>query len=177
MEKTPELFLTRAKTFTLEAHQIFSNAEDSPSRLIDVARTAKSIASLSGQQSVLLDEALKAAKYGLARAAHVSAWAALIDLVEHKLGEDGFVKLRTAMPNWKFLGLDELREAVNEYQILEAAKKVGLLSKAEMKSLQGMLSKRNECAHPSGYHPTYNEVIGYISEAIQRIQTISKKTL
>ena len=37
-----------------------------------------------------------------------------------------------------------------EFQLIQAAKKLGLCSNTEMKALHGMINKRNECAHPNG---------------------------
>ena len=52
-----------------------------------------------------------------------------------------------------------------------------LLTKAEEKILKGLLSKRNESAHPSGYKPGLNEALGYLSELLNRIPTIGLRTL
>jgi hypothetical protein len=58
---------------------------------------------------------------------------------------------------------------------LEAARDLGLLSKAASKALLGLLSKRNECAHPSGYSPSLNESLGYVSEILGRIEALQGK--
>ena len=44
-----------------------------------------------------------------------------------------------------------------------------------MKSLHGLLSKRNECAHPSDYEPEFSETIGYVSELLNRIKKYEMK--
>jgi hypothetical protein len=78
---------------------------------------------------------------------------------------------------WVFTTLEELRESYVEYQIIDAAWNVGLCEKSEAKALQGLLNKRNECAHPSDFYPGLNESLGYFSELLQRIETLRKKTL
>ncbi len=76
----------------------------------------------------------------------------------HSVREDGFAKLHSLRPKWAvFTTVEDLRENIVEYQLLEVARDLGLLSKAAAKALLGLLSKRNECAHPSGYSPSLNE--------------------
>jgi hypothetical protein len=73
--------------------------------------------------------------------------------------------------------MDDLRENVAEFQLVEAAKELKLTSKAAMKALHGLLSKRNECAHPSTYAPDLNETLGYVSELLNRAGELSGKSL
>ena len=68
-----------------------------------------------------------------------------------------------------------MREKYPEFQIIEAAKDMKILTKSEMKALHGLLSKRNECAHPSEYFPDLNETLGYISELLNRIGKINER--
>ena len=84
--------------------------------------------------------------------------------MEEKLASDGLVKLRAARIAWKATTIEDLRENVVEYQLIEVAKELGLVSKTQMKALHGMLNKRNECAHPSDFYPDINDTLGYISE-------------
>ena len=104
------------------------------------------------------------------------AWAAFIDFIESILESDNFKKVHLARPNWsKFKTIEILKENISEYQIIEVAKDTGLLSKAETKSLLGLLSKRNECAHPTTFEPKLNDSLGYISELINRLEQISNR--
>lgn len=106
------------------------------------------------------------------------AWAAFMDFLEDKMTADGFVRLHSVRPDWKKLtNLDELREGQTEFALLDAARLLKLLTKAEHKSLQGLLSKRNESAHPSGYKPGLNEALGYVAELLNRIPTINQRPL
>jgi hypothetical protein len=100
-----------------------------------------------------------------------------MDLLEEKLASDGLVKLRAAKAAWKAGSVEELRETVVEYQVIEAAKELGLCTKTEMKALHGMLNKRNECAHPNDFFPDMNITLGYISELLTRVATLQPKTL
>jgi hypothetical protein len=106
----------------------------------------------------------------LFRAAHVMAWAGFMDFLEEKIASDDLKKLRTIRPSWKAATVEELRENVVEYQLIEAARDLGLCTKTEAKGVQGLLNKRNECAHPSDYFPLLNESLGYLSEILQRME-------
>ena len=99
-------------------------------------------------------------------------------MIEEKLASDGLVKVHDARLSWaKYSTTDELRENVPEHQLVEVARDVKLISKAEAKSILGLLAKRNECAHPTGFTPTLNDSLGYVADVLDRIQKLSQKTL
>ena len=124
----------RAQQFQAEARQIFAKFEESTARVISVQGTRKRIAGLSLQQNELLEQALKCVEFGIYRAAHVMAWSALVDLIEEKLASDGLVKIKTARPAWsKFATMEDIRENLPEYQLVEVTRDVGLMSKSEVK--------------------------------------------
>ncbi|MFC1538475.1 hypothetical protein ACFL6H_03550 [Candidatus Latescibacterota bacterium] len=163
--------------FNKDAHSILSKHESSLSRLVTIEDTHKKLTNLSLQQNNLFEEALNSIKASNHRAAHVMAWAAYIDYLEEKLASDGLKKIFAKRPKWsKFITIDIIRENIPEYQLIEVAYDVGLLPKTQKKIIHGLLSKRNECAHPSGYKPGLNESLGYISELLQRIEYIQKKS-
>lgn len=176
---TPLLpLITRVQRFERAAHDLLSQYEDAPSRVISLAETRKQIGILNLKQNELLEESIRALENGLYRPAIVMAWAAFMDFLQEKLNADGLTKVRTARPKWsKCLSLSEFRENVTEFHMLEVARTLDLLTKAEHKALQGLLSKRNECAHPSGYRPGLNETLGYISELLNRIPSIDHRRL
>lgn len=62
-----------------------------------------------------------------------------------------------------------------DFQLIEAARKLGLCTKTFMKALHGLLNKRNECAHPSDFFPDLNEALGYLSEIFKRIETLNAR--
>jgi hypothetical protein len=98
-----------------------------------------------------------------------------MDFLEELIASDGFVALRVVRPKWSLDSLDELRETVSEFQIIDACKPIGLCTKSQVKALQGLLNKRNECAHPSDYYPALNDTLGFISEVLQRIESLRNK--
>jgi anaerobic glycerol-3-phosphate dehydrogenase len=144
---------------------------------MSLSETRKQITILNLKQTELLNEAIRAVESSLFRAAIVMAWAAFVDFLQEKLASDNLVAVHKSRPNWtKWASLDDLKENVTEFQMIEVAKEVKLLTKTEMKALQGSLSRRNECAHPSGYNPGLNEALGYVSELLNRIPSIGQKT-
>lgn len=170
-------FLKKIRAFEREAHNILSTHEASASRIILLEDTYKELSALSIRQDELFRQALRCVENGLFRAAHVMAWAGFMDFLEEKLSSDGFKKLKLARPNWQITTVENLREQVPEYQLIEATKDVKLCTKNEVKALIGLLNKRNECAHPSNYFPGLNETLGYVSEILQRLHHLQPKML
>ncbi|MBA0046303.1 hypothetical protein [Mycobacteroides sp. LB1] len=167
----------RVSNFERAAHTLLATQEAAPSRIVTLSETRKQITILNLKQSELLNESIRAMEASLFRAAIVMAWAAFIDFLQDKLASDNLVAVHTVRPSWSKWGtLDELRENLPEAQMLDAARDVKLLSKSETKGLHGLLSKRNECAHPSGYSPGLNETLGYVSELLNRIPNINQKS-
>jgi hypothetical protein len=169
--------LLSSKAFVAEAHAILGKHESSPSRVVLLEESYSKLAALTLKQDDLMRQALRCMENELYRASHVMAWAGFMDFLEEKLGSDGFVKLHAARLKWVFSSVEELREGYVEYQIIDAAWDVGLCEKSEAKALQGLLNKRNACAHPSDFYPGLNESLGYFSEVLQRIEALRKKTL
>lgn len=166
----------RTRGFQHDAHEILAKHESSPSRIITIDATRKRLSSLSIRQDELFQQALRCVESGVHRAAHVMAWAAFIDCLEEIIASDGLIKVRQKRPDWtKHKDIDSLREYVPEYQLIEVARDIGLFSKSECKTILGLLSKRNECAHPSHYSPGLNESLGYISELLNRVARLAVK--
>jgi hypothetical protein len=170
--------IASAREFERQAHALLAVHESaSRSRVVILDETYRSLGALNLRQDDLMKQALRCTEAGLYRAAHVMAWAAFMDFLEEKFQSDGLVKLRAARTAWRGKNIEEMREYVNEYQLVEASQDLGLSTKNEVKALHGLLNKRNECAHPSHYYPQLNETLGYISELLQRITILQPKTL
>jgi hypothetical protein len=165
----------RLHSFKAESHQIFSVIESAKSRKVTLDQSYALLSGLSLQQDDFFRQALRCVESELFRAAHVMAWAGLIDCLQSLVSSDGFTKLNVARPNWAVVSIEQLAEKFTEYALVEACAKIGLIGKAETKALLGMLSKRNECAHPGSYFPSYNETLGYIAEAFSRISSLLKR--
>lgn len=159
--------------FKKEANEILSKHESSKSRVITVENSYRRLKSLSLKQEHLLRQALQCVEHELYRAAHVLAWAALIDYVEEMID---LKRLRSVRPNWGNINtIQDLRESVPEFQLIDAARDLGLLTKSDAKALHGLLHRRNECAHPSDYEPGLNEALGYISEILTRLENFDRR--
>jgi len=171
--------LAKVEGFEKEAHAILSTHETSGSRVVILEESYDKLTKLTLKQDELFRQALRCVEHQLFRAAHVLAWAGFMDLLEEKLVSDGLAQVKAAFPAWAANAgsIEELREAVVEFQLIEAARKLGLCSKTEMKALHGMLNKRNECAHPNDFFPDMNITLGYISELLTRVATLQTKTL
>lgn len=139
--------------------------------------TYRKLQQLALSQDEMLRQALRCVENELYRAAHVMAWAGFMDVLEEKMGSDGLKKLAACRPGWKSKTMADLREQIAEYQLVEAARDMGLCHKSEMKSLHGLLSTRNECAHPSDYYPGLNESLGYVSNLLGRIAAVQSRKL
>jgi hypothetical protein len=179
MEADLAIWLAKAKNFEVAAHVVLgANEAAAKSRVITLGQAYEKVSALNVRQDGMMRESLRCAEHGLNRAAYVMSWAACVDLIKEKLASDGLMKLRAERPNWpQNADINELAEKFPEYQLIEALKAVGLVGKVEMNALIGLLQRRNECAHPTGYVPTLNETLGYISEIIQRIQRLAPKSL
>ncbi len=158
--------------FKRECHELFGVFDSSKSRIVNLEHTYSSLSGLSIDQDDLFRQSIRCAETQVFRAAHVMAWAATADYLESYCASDGFVAINSARTKWKIIDKDDLKDRFTEYSIIEAMKEAHLIKKNEMKALHGMLSKRNECAHPSNYFPDYNQTLGYISELISRIRVI-----
>ena len=168
--------LTRIDNFQKEVHTLFQKYETSKSRIINVSKSYKQLDTLSIRQDDLFRQALRCVEQELYRAAHVMAWAAFMDFLEDRIANKGLRKLHNVYPNWaKYKTIEELREYVSEYQLIECTKKLSLCSKTQTKALHGLLNKRNECAHPSDFYPELNESLGYISELFKRISQLQSR--
>ena len=167
--------IVRATEFKKDAEKILSVQEAAPQRVIILRETYKMLTGLSLKQDELLRQSLRCIENELYRAAHVLAWAALMDFIEERLSRNRFARLNRVRPAWGAKSLDDLREAASDHAIIEALKLLKLCSKTEEKALKGLLNKRNECAHPTDYFPSLNESLGYVSEVLQRLKTFQSR--
>ena len=171
------IWVARLATLEAEAHAILASHESSRSRVVVVEETYRKLSAMSVRQDELMRQALRCAEHGLYRAAHVMAWVAFMDLMEEKLASDGLVKLRARFPAWRGRDIAEMSEYVPEFQFLAAARELGLCTKNETRVLHGLLQRRNDCAHPSGYNPGLNETLGYVTELLNHMALLHPKTL
>ncbi len=163
--------LDRIGKLDQDAKAILSKHEAASVRVITLEKSYEDLGALSLNQDELFRESLRAVEAGLYRAAHVLAWAGFIDYLHHWLIPEHLATLRVARERWKLNAPEDLRE-LGEYAVIEAGKAAGVYTNGKMKALHGLLNKRNECAHPSGYFPDLNESLGYIAELFKRIKEL-----
>lgn len=154
--------------------RIASQAQSSRSRAASVEVTLRSIQALSTRQADLLKEAALAASYGLHRPAHVAGFAALVDALHQRVDRLGQLSaVATVRPKWKLGSTDDLQE-YSDFQVGDACKEAGVITRNHAKSFHGLLHRRNQCAHPTGYAPGLDETLGFLTEALNLIDTWSK---
>jgi hypothetical protein len=166
--------IRRSIAFRKIATATLAKHETSQSRTIVIEQTYRQVADLSIKQDDLLRQSLRCAEFALFRAAHVMAWAGMMDFLEERLVED-LETLSGARPKWGVKSIDDLRDVGSDYQIIEVLRELRHCSKTEEKALKGLLNRRNECAHPTEYYPELNETLGYASEILRRIKEFQKR--
>lgn len=167
--------VSRVRLFEAEANKIFGGHESAPSRVIDARKSLARVAALSVKQQDMLSQAVRCVEVEVFRAAHVLAFAAVVDYLHEVASNDSFDALNKARPAWKIETIEDIRDSVADYNFIEAMYVAALISKSEKKGLQGMLTRRNECAHPSDYYPDINQSLGYISEALARLEALQQR--
>ena len=121
---------SRIYSFQKEVHRLLGRYEASQSRVIQLTKTYTDLRGLSIQQDDLFKQALRCMENELYRAAHVMAWASFMAFLEEKITRKGFRDLHAAYPKWSaYKTVEDLREHVSEYQLVDAAKKLKLCTK------------------------------------------------
>jgi hypothetical protein len=165
-------WLNRLNAFQTDAHNILGTIESAHSRAITLDVSYQELDSLTLKQDELFRQSLRCVESELFRAAHVMAWAGLVDCLHSLVVSDGFIALNNARSNWNIQSIEDLAERFTEHALIEAIYVMNLITKSESKALFGMLSKRNECAHPGDYFPGLNETLGFISEIMARLKRL-----
>lgn len=163
----------RAREFEVEAHELFGSREDSyGARAFHATEALKRVSTLSVKQADELRQAIRCVEAGLNRACFVMAWAAVADLLL-TLAVKESASVLSKRPRWTYTDKQSLAESYGDYAIIEALKAAEIIPKSEMKSLHGLLHRRNQCAHPSGYLPSSNEALGYVDESMTAAENLA----
>lgn len=177
MTKNDEIanWAERLSSLHADALGLFATVESSKTRKFSLDKSYDALSQMSLKEDELFRQALRCVELEVYRGAHILAWCGFFNCIIRLLESDGYVALKAARPNWKFENTEELGENYSEHQIIEALKPMKITGKADQKALIGLLSRRNECAHPTEYFPDLNQTLGYISELFQRISKIQAK--
>lgn len=170
----PEI-INSVERFRVDAEEILGFSEVSVHRIAALSKSYDQLDSLTLLQSDMLRQALRCIEVGIFRGAHVLAWAAMADFCQRHAARDSFAALNAKYEKWKLKSLDDLRDNVGEYNLIEGLFGVELITKSEKKSLHALLNKRNECAHPTDYFPDLNQSLGYVAECIDRLGKLVSK--
>ena len=166
------------ETFERKALEILAKYGSSSARAITLHDLRANLKVLTLRQDSLFKQAINCAEFGLFRASHVMAWVAFMDSLQEKLVSDNLVAVHATRPKWrKWKTLGDLRENVSDFQLIQVAKDVGIITRNDMRSLQGQLARRNDCAHPSSYEPSLNSAIGYIDDLLRQAGEVHWKPL
>lgn len=161
-----EELLQRVNNFHSECSSLLGKHEDAlATRVFHARQTLERVNTLSFEQSDALKQAVRCVESGLFKAAFVIAWTAPADLLLG-LGERKKAEIKVVRPKWEYHDKTSLSETQSDYAIIEALKEGKVIGKSDMKTLHGLLHRRNQCAHPSQVHPDANAALGYISETI-----------
>lgn len=161
----------RATKARRAAHRTLSKHESAASRVVLLEDLTKSLSGAPVDVQDYFSEAISCIENELYRSGIVLAWAGHFQVFSEVCYQKHEADIRAVRPKWSFKDLADLKEAVAEAHFLVAAKDVKFTSKAQLRILDGQLSVRNECAHPTLYRPSMNVAIGYIDGMIR--QTLS----
>jgi len=157
----------RAQVARSAAHYILASHEQARSRVVLLEQLFRQISGLPVDVQDYYREALTCLSYRQLRAAVVFSWAGFYSLFSDQLYGSKETAIRAVRPKWHFMDVTELRESVAEAQVLDVAKDVAFIKKADLRIYQGYLATRNQCAHPTVYRPSVNSAIGYVDELIR----------
>lgn len=150
------------------AHLVLSKHEGAASRIVLLEDLVKQLSGAPVDVQDYFREAITCLEFGLYRSGIVLAWAGQFHVFSEVLFAKHESDIRKTRKKWSFKDLGDLLEQYPEAQILDVGKEVKFITRANLRVLQGHLSQRNQCAHPTLYRPSMNSAIGYVDEMIQK---------
>lgn len=166
-----ERWVSRVSSARSAAHRALATHESAASRIILLEDLTKSLSGTPVDVQDYFNEAISCLENELYRSGIVLAWAGHFHVFSEVCYQKHETDIRSVRSKWVFKDLAELKEAVAESHFLIVAKDVGFTTKAKLRILDGQLSVRNQCAHPTLYRPSMNAAIGYVDSMIS--QTLS----
>ncbi len=163
-----EDWLTRVSGARRAAHNVLAKHESAASRIVLLEDLSKHLSGTPVDVQDYFSEAISCLENELYRSGIVLAWAGHFNVFSEVCFQKHEADIRAARPKWAFKDLAELKELVAESQFLTVAKDVKFTTKAKLRILDGQLSLRNQCAHPTLYRPSMNAAIGYVDDMIRQ---------
>lgn len=165
----------RVLAFEAEAAELLSTSDGAiQSRVYNASDALKRISELTFEQADALKQSIRCVEHNLYQAAFVMAWTAVADLILD-ISVSRLSEVKAVRTKWKFSDKVSLSEECGDFAIVEALKDSKIISKSEMKTLHGLLHRRNQCAHRSDIFPTANEALGFIDEVVVAVHFIFTK--
>lgn len=161
----------RANRARRAAHRSLAKHESAASRVVLLEDLSKRLSGTPVDVQDYFSEAISCLEKSLYRSGIVLAWSGHYHVFSEACFQTHEADIHRARPKWSFKDLAELKEVVAEGQFLIVAKDVRFISKAELRILDGQLSLRNQCAHPTLYRPSMNAAIGYVDAMIDQSLT------
>lgn len=152
------------------AHELLERHEAASSRVLFLKQSFGKLSGLPVDVAGYYQEALEALQVGCYRASIVLSWAGFVYVVAETLVSTYAGPLASNYPKWNTGTTSNLLESAPEYQILEAAKKLGAINNQQLNIYKGWLSTRNQSAHPTLHKPSRNVALGYVDAVIAEVQ-------
>ncbi|MGY6656074.1 hypothetical protein ACXIZN_28305 [Amycolatopsis sp. TRM77291] len=172
--RTPREVADWAASAQAALSKLLAKRETSTHRVMTLTESYEKLTKLNIKQDKLFREALQCVEHGLYRSAHVTSFAAFMDFIHEWIANDSarLTTIQGNYPAWNIHQASDFRDQ-KDHTLFEVLKKQGLISNTMTKALQGLLAKRNECAHPADYEPGINDTLGYLDEMMKRIVALT----
>ena len=161
-------WLKRGRRAEAEAHAVLIKYAADGSRVVQLSDLLKKLDKLPIDVKDYFSEAVGCLEHGYHRASIVMSWTGFYQVFSETLVLKHIDDIKGIRKKWAFKDVTELNETVSESQVIDVAKEVTFINKSLVRILQGHLSTRNQCAHPTLYRPRMNTCIGYVDEMITR---------
>lgn len=161
-------WVTKARKAERAGHAALSIHESSASRIVLLEDLVKKLSGAPVDVQQYFKESIRCLENGLFKAGVVFSWAGHFHVFSEYLYANHESDIRTLRQRRVFKDLTELKEQYSESQILDAGKEVKFINRAQLRVLQGQLSQRNQCAHPTMYQPSLNSSVGYVDEMVSQ---------
>lgn len=173
-EQVTQLWLERTSEARDAWNTILVSSGFNAARIYYLEDVQKKLSGTPVDVQSYFDEAIVCLKNDLVRSAIVVSWAGFFSLFCEKLYAGKSDDILAVRKKWIVGSSLELKEAAPEAQIIEVAKELGFIKNPKRRMLDGWLSQRNQCAHPTVYKPTQNVGIGFVDSMIEETLELLK---
>lgn len=120
-----------------------------------------------------VEETITCYEMRLYRAAIVLSWVGAISLLQEYVVQNHLARFNTEArrrnPKWKFANTREDLTQMREYDFLQIANAISVISKSVRQELEICLKRRNACAHPSDLKLADNVVAAHLEVLILNV--------